>query len=196
MHSSFRFLALAAVLSATPAFADDVTDAIDAAKQAYDAGNLSEAIQSLDYASQLVRQAKSAEVVKLLPEAPDGWVAEEGEDTSAASALMGGMVSAERTYTREDGGHVTIQIQSDSPMLQSFGMMFTNPMMLTASGAKLETHKGQKLAVTYRGGDQAGDVKAVVDNRYLISVEGSDVSREDLLSFAKAIDYAKIAAMK
>lgn len=196
MYPTIRAFAVAAILAAVPASADDVTDAIDAAKEAYDGGNLSEAIQSLDYASQLVRQAKSAEVVKLLPDAPSGWEAEEAEDSSAASALMGGMVSAQRTYNREDGGYVTISIQSDSPMLQSFGMMFSNPMMLTASGAKLENHKGQKLAVTYRGGDKAGDVKTVVDNRYLVSIEGSDVSREDLLTFAKAIDYSKLTALK
>lgn len=197
MNQSLRTLSVLAVLAgATALRADDVSDAIESAKDAYDAGNYSEAIQSLDYASQLVRQAKSSQVVKLLPSAPSGWEADESEEGTASSALMGGMVSAQREYTRDDGASVTIQIQSDSPMLQSFAMMFTNPMMLTANGAKLENHKGQKLAVTYRAGEKAGDVKVVVDNRYLISIEGSGLTRDELVGFAKSIDYAKIASLK
>ena len=195
--SLLRALPLVALVAAAPALrADDITDAIESARTAYDAGNLSEAIQSLDYAGQLIRQAKGEQVAKLLPDAPAGWTAEDSESDASAAAIMGGMVSAKRTYQRDSGGYVTIQIQSDSPLLQSMAMMFSNPMMITAGGAKLENVKGQKLAVTYRADDKAGDVKAIVDNRYLLTIEGSDLTRDELTAFAKAIDYAKIAALK
>jgi hypothetical protein len=196
MKTSLRTFAAFSLLAAASLRADDVTDAISAAKDAYSAGNLSEAIQSLEYASQLMRQAKGELVAKLLPPAPSGWEAGEDEEQSSANPLLGGLVSARREYSRQSGGQVTLEIQSDSPMLQSFGMMFSNPMMLTASGAKLENFKGQKLAVSYRASDKAGDVKVIVDNRYLVSVEGRDVSRDELLSFVKAIDFAKLAALK
>lgn len=196
MNPLLRSIPALSLLVAVSLRADDVTDALAAAKDAYAAGKFSEAIQSLDYAGQLVRQAKSEQVVKLLPPAPSGWEAEEADDQSAASAFMGGMVSAQREYNRDSGGHVTIQIQSDSPMLQSFAMVFSNPMMMTASGAKLENLKGQKLAVSYRAADKSGDVKTVIDNRYLVSIEGSDVTRDELLTFARAIDFAKLSALK
>jgi len=52
------------------------------------------------------------------------------------------------------------------------------------------------VAVTFKTGDDNGDVKAVVDNRYLVEITGSGIAREDLMTFAKAFDYTKLAAMK
>ena len=192
-----HLITAAALLAATcPLRADEVTENIANAKAAYESGAYSEAIQALDYASQLIRQKKGEEVVKVLPAAPSGWAAEEAENESQSSALLGGMVTAKRTYRRESGGRVTIQIQSDSAMLQTFGMMFSNPMMMTASGAKMETIKGQKCAVTFKTGAKEGNIKAIVDNRYLVDVEGDEVTRDELVTFAKAIDYSKLAALK
>jgi len=108
---------------------------------------------------------------------------------------MGGIVTAKRSYSRGDS-NVTIQIQSDSPLLQTYGMMFANPAMLAGSGAKLESIKGQRVAVTYRASDKQGDIKAVVDNRYVLTVEGSGVTREELTSFVAAIDLAKLTKLK
>jgi hypothetical protein len=68
--------------------------------------------------------------------------------------------------------------------------------LLAGSGARLETIKGQRIAVTYRQGDRAGDIKAVVDNRYVLTIEGSNVTREELTSFVGLLDLAKLAKLK
>jgi len=197
MKAQIRFLSVAvATLMAASLLADDFTDNLETAKSAYAAGKYSEAIQALDYASQLLRQKKGEAVAKLLPPAPSGWKAEEAESEAASAAFMGGIVGAKREYSRESGGRVTIQIQSDSPLLQSLSMAFSNPIMLSSTGAKLETIKGQRCAVTHKAADKSGDIKAIVDNRYLVQIDGSEVSREDLVSFAKVIDYEKLAALK
>jgi hypothetical protein len=192
----FIICVIALATAVSPIRADDVTDGLDAAKTAYESGKFSEAIQSIDYAGQLIRQKKGEAVAKLLPAAPEGWTAEDSESDSQAAAVLGGMVSAKRTYRRESGGSVTIQIQSDSPILQSLGMMFSNPILLASSGAKLENIKGQKCAVTYKASNKGGDVKSIVDGRYLVSIEGSELSRDDLMVFAKAFDYSQLAGLK
>lgn len=198
MKTIIRTVACVSLLSLSSAcFADEVIENLDTAKAAYEAGKYSEAIQALDYAGSLVRQKKGEAVVKLLPAAPSGWTAEEAESESTSGSVMGGIVGAKRVYRRASGeGRVSIQIQSDSPLLQTYGMMFANPMLMTSSGAKLETIKGQKCAVTFKAGNKNGDVKAVVDNRYMITIDGDDLSREELVSFAKAIDYSALAALK
>ena len=198
MKSILRIAACASLVSLSGVcFADEVTDNLDTAKSAYEAGKYSESIQALDYAGSLIRQKKGEAVVKLLPPAPKGWIAEEGESESSGSAMMGGIVGAKRVYRRDGAdGRVTIQIQSDSPLLQSYGMMFANPMLLTASGAKLETIKGQKCAVTFKNGGKNGDIKAVVDSRYMITIDGDELTRDELVSFAKAIDYSALSALK
>lgn len=175
--------------------ADEIVENLAAAKAAYEAGNYTEALQALDYAGQLIRQKKADAVIKLLPDAPSGWTADEPESESANAALMGGMVSVKRTYRKGDAS-AKIEIQSDSPLLQSFAMMFSNPMLLGSSGTKLETIKGQRCAITYRKDDKAGDVKALVDNRYLVTVEGSDLSREDLVTLTGAIRFTELTKLK
>lgn len=194
MKHSFGLLSAVALLIALPVRADDVTDNIDAAKAAYKAGNYTEAITALDTANQFVRQKKVELVAKLLPDAPKGWEAAEPETEAAAASILGGGVTAKRSYTRDEAS-VTIKVQSDSIVMQ-YAMMLSNPMMLAASGAKMETINGQAVAMTYDKGNKNGNLKAVVDNRYYIEIEGDGVSADDLRAFAKAFEFAKLAAMK
>jgi hypothetical protein len=195
MKSLLRLLPALALAAAvvSPVRADEVTDNLDTAKTAYEAGNYSEAITSIDYANQLIRQKKGDEIKKLLPSAPKGWEADEAESEAAATSMLGGGVTAKRSY-RRDNSSVTIKIQSDSPMLQATAMMLSNPMFMSGSGAKMESIKSQKVSVKFSG--DSGEVKAVVDGRYLVEIEGSNLTREDLMVFAKALDYTKLAAMK
>ncbi|MBE7539202.1 MAG: hypothetical protein HS122_12420 [Opitutaceae bacterium] len=186
---------LAASFFVAPVRADEVVDNLKTGISAYESSNYTEALQAIDYAGQLIRQKKGAVVAELLPSAPSGWTAEEAESDATSGAFMGGMVSAKRSYNKGDS-HVTIQIQSDSPLLQTMTMMFSNPALIASSGAKLETIKGQRTAVSYKSGDKGGDIKAVVDGRYLVTIEGSQLSREDLVSFASAIDFSKLAKLK
>lgn len=176
--------------------ADDVTDALESARKAYDENNYSEAIQQADYASTLIRQKKSDAVAKLLPDAPSGWTAEEVEVQGAGQALLGGIAGAKRNYRRESGGNVTIEIQSDSPLIQSFMPLFSNPALMGGSGSKLENIKGQKLIVTFKNADKSGEIKAIVDNRYYVSLNGSELSREEFMEFAKSIDFKKLTALR
>ena len=195
MKSPLRLLpALALAAIVAPLHADDTTDSIDAAKAAYEAGNYSEALTSLDTANQFIRQKKAEEVVKLLPAAPKDWEAGEPETEAAASALLGGGVTAKRTYTRGNS-IVTVKVQSDSTVMQ-YAAMLSNPMLLAASGAKMETIKGQRVTVEFKSGDDNGNIKAVVDGRYLVEIEGNGIAIDDLRTFAKAIDFTKLAAMK
>ena len=71
-----RVIAAAAILvMPAPAFsADEVIEAIDQARKAYQGGDLAGAKQSLDLASQLIGQKNADTFGKLLP-APPGWKA-------------------------------------------------------------------------------------------------------------------------
>lgn len=194
MHLTLRLLPACALLALAPLRADDVTDNLAAAKDAYEAGNYSQAITALDTANQFIRQKKAELVAKLLPDAPKGWEAGEPETEAAASSILGGGVTAKRSYSRGDA-NVTLKIQSDSAVMQ-YAVMFSNPMLLAASGAKMETIKGQAVSLAFPSGGNSGDIKAVVDGRYYVEIEGSGVSADDLRTFAKAFDFAKLGALK
>lgn len=177
-----------------PVLADEVTDSINEGLKHYQSGEFADAVQSLDYASQLIRQKKGGQLEAFLPEPPPGWQAEAAKSQAMGSAMFGGGVTAERTYVKGDS-RVEVKIITDSPMMQGLLVLFSNPMMATADGGKLEKINGEKAIVKYRIDSKDGDINIVIANRFLVTVEGNDVTREDLTAFAQGIDFKKLAAL-
>ncbi len=178
----------------SPVLADDVTDTINEALKQYGNGQLTDAVQSLDYASQLIRQKKGVELEAFLPEPISGWNAEDATSQSMGSAMFGGGITAERSYVKGDS-RVNVKIITDSPMMQGMMMMFSNPMMATADGGKLERINGERAIVKYSDTNKDGNINIVIGGRFLITVEGTDVARQDLIAFAQGIDFKKLAQM-
>jgi hypothetical protein len=175
--------------------ADDVTDAVNEALQFYKEGKYSEAASNLNYAAQLVQQKKGTSMESILPEPLSGWTAEEATSQTAGAAMFGGGVTVERNYAKESGGTVKIQVVTDSPLLQSMMMMMTNPMFATANGGKLETISGHKAIVKMNPGEQGGQIQLVIANRFLVTIGGNGVTKDDMVAYASAIDYQKMQSL-
>jgi hypothetical protein len=173
---------------------DDVVNSINEGMEFYQKGDYAEATTSLNYAVQLIQQKKGASLEALLPGPLDGWTAQPAESQSTgAAAMFGGDVSAERRYSK-DAGQLLVRIVTDSPLLQSIMMMFSNPMFVTAGGGTMERIGKQKAVVKYDPASRSGDLQIVVNNRFLVTVEGNGVNRDDLLAYARAVDLNKLAA--
>ncbi len=189
-------LVISFILSAAiSSHADDVTESIDEALEYYEEGNRSDAVESLNYAIQLINQTKSQDLEALLPRPLEGWQIGESGSSSTGAAMMGGSVAAERKY-QKDTGEVTISILTDSPFLQSLMMMFSNPAFATADGGKLEKIGRQKAIVKYNSNDKSGSIQIVVAKRFFVSIEGTGISEDILKSYAKGIDYKKLKAVQ
>lgn len=196
-HIGWRSVALLAIVSflyAFPAYADDVTDSINEALEYYNTGKYGDAVGSLNYAAQLIGQKKGGQLEDFLPKPLSGWTAEAADSQAAGAAMFGGGISASRRYNKESAS-VHVQIVTDSPMLQGMAMMFANPMIAASDGGKLEKIKGQKAIVKYSEADKEGTINMMVANRFLVTIDGRDVTKEDLTAYAKAFDYEKLAAM-
>jgi hypothetical protein len=74
-------------------------------------------------------------------------------------------------------------------------MLFTNPALAASDGGKLEKINGQKAIVKYSAADREGTIHIMVVNRFLVTIEGTDVTKDDLTAYAAAVDYDKLAAM-
>ena len=172
-------------------FADEITDSIEEAMGYYKEGNYVEAANNLDYASQLIRQKRSGKLEALLPEPLAGWSAEDVKSQAAGPGYLGGMISAKRSY-KKDNSSVTIEIITDSPALQSMIMLFSNPAYAAADGGKLTKIKNQKAIIKYRPSDKNGEINIVVEKQYLVSVKGRDINQNDLVDYASAIDYKEL----
>jgi len=197
-HSCIKLLvaALSVILFAisSPALADDVKDSINEALDYYNNGEYSDAVDSLNYASQLIQQKKSENLTTFLPEPLEGWTSKKPKSNTAGAAMFGGGITATRQYMKGKN-NITVEIVTDSPMLQSMMMMFSNPMYATSDGGKLEKIKRQKAIVKFNPDTNRGDIKIVVANRFLVTVKGNNTTIKELKDYAKAIDYKKLAAM-
>ncbi len=115
-----RILAAAAavLVAAQPLMADEISDTLQSALDAYEEGDAQYALEELDYARQLLLALKTDALVEFLPAAPDGWTREVNTEMNTGLAMMGGGTGAEATY-EGDGQRVTITIMADNPMVGS-----------------------------------------------------------------------------
>ncbi len=181
--------ALLAVLTALPAYAaDDILDAIDQARKAYQAGDTATAKQSLDLASQLIGQKNAEAFATLLPAPLAGWKAEKAQANAVGATMFGGASAANRSYSNDKGDTVEISITGDSAMVMQFAPMLNNPAMAGAMGKLIRI--GSQRGIQ----NQDGDVMMVVANKFLINVQGSaDAAAK--LAYAQAVDVAKLSKL-
>jgi hypothetical protein len=189
MHG-LRILLSAGFLAASlPAFAaDDILDAIEAARKAYQAGDMTNAKQSIDTASQLIAQKNAEAFSALLPAPLSGWKAEKAQATAVGAAMFGGASAASRTYTNAKGDIVEVSITGDSAMIMQFGPMLNNPALAGAMG-KLVRVGDQRAIQT-----SDGDIMMLVANKILVHVQGS-AEAPAKLSYTQAVDVAKLSKM-
>lgn len=180
--------ALAVAIATAPARADDILDAIDQSRKAYQAGDLATAKQSLDLASQLIAQKNAEGFATLLPEPLAGWKAEKAQTNAVGATVFGGVSAASRTYSNDKGDTVDISISGDSTLLMQFGPMLSNPAMAGALGKLVRI--GEQRAVQ----NQDGDLMMVVANKVLINVQGS-ADAATKMAYARAIDVAKLGKL-
>lgn len=186
---SFLALLLSACLGALPMpAAGNVLTTIKEATRQYEAGDYTGAASNLDYAAQLVRQHKSERMKSMLPEPLVGWEGKEANAQALGAAILGGGVTVSRAY-KKGSSTLSIEIVSDSPVLQSVLMMVNNPMFAGAGGGRLETIKGQRAVLKYDSAKKTGELFVVVASRFLVTIKGRPAAKEDLLAYGEAIDY-------
>ena len=189
MHAVRILLSAAVLASSLPAFAaDDILDAIDAAREAYQSGDMAKAKQSIDTASQLIAQKNADAFAALLPAPLSGWKAEKAQATAVGAAMFGGASAASRTYTNAKGDTVEVSITGDSAMIMQFGPMLKNPALTGAMG-KLVRVGDQRAIQT-----SDGDIMMLVANKILVHVQGS-AEAPAKLSYAQAVDVTKLSKM-
>lgn len=175
-----------------PVYANEVLTTVDEAVNQYKNGDYDGAASNLDYAAQLIRQKKSEALKEVFPEPFVGWEADSATSQATGTAVFGKNISVSRTYARKPSA-VTIDIVSDSPVMQSLIMMLNNPVIAGAGGAKIESFGIHKGIVQYNETSRSGDINIVVDAKFMVTVKGQQVDREELVAYAQAVQYSKLA---
>lgn len=172
---------LTLIATVNPGLADEVTDTLSSALQAYEDGDLDYAIEELDYAKQLLQEMSSQALTSFLPEPPAGWTREiSDEGMNAGLAFLGGGVAAEADYS--DGSETfSLSIMADNPMVAGFAPMVANAGLM---GLKMHRVGREKF---YENDDQ---LIGLIDNRILIQAEGA--APEVMIPVLELIDFAAL----
>ncbi|KUF10609.1 hypothetical protein [Pseudoponticoccus marisrubri] len=159
-----RILVLVAALACpTLVSADEVTDTLQSAIDAYEEGDIQYALDELDFARQRLLEMKTDSLGAFLPAAPEGWSRAVNSEMNAGLAMMGGGVGAEAEYDGPGGESVKITLMADNPMVSSMSAMISNASMM---GLKVERINRQRFAA------QDDQLMALVGNRVLVQGEG------------------------
>ncbi|MBO6882519.1 MAG: hypothetical protein JJ869_02930 [Marivita sp.] len=176
----FMSFALAAALTLPfAAQADEISDTLQSAIEAYNDGDITYALEELDFARQKLMALRTEAFQQFLPEAPDGWTREVDSDMQAGLAMMGGGMGANADYRSADGSqYYSISMMADNAMVASMGAMVANA---AAMRMKVERVGRQRVAIN------DGQAMALVNNPILITIEGGDEAL--LMQAMEGIDF-------
>ncbi len=198
MRKAIPLILVSIFLLAAAAWADEIGDQIKRGLSLYEKGKITESISELEFALAQMRQKKGEALTQVFPKAPDGWKAEEPQVQSAGAAMLGGGINASRRYHKQGGpGTANVEIFTDSPLVQTLGMMLNNPMMLQgAKGTKPVRINGQKGVVRVRSKNRA-ELQLLVDGKSLLKVEVANVPDAAKIAqdFAKMVNIDKLRGM-
>lgn len=166
-----------ALLGTQPLMADEITEALQNAIEAYEEGDAQYALEELEYAKQLLMAQKTDALVEFLPAAPDGWTREVNTEMNAGLAMMGGGTGAEATYEGE-GQRITVTIMADNPMVSGMAGMIANAGLM---GAKIERVGREKFMV------KDGEATGLVDKRIMVKAEGGEIAT--MLELLETMDF-------
>jgi hypothetical protein len=183
MKPQTRFApAMAATLAASLIFAaaapaDEVTDQLDAARQAYAAGDLRTAVDTLNFATAKIKEQQTVGLLKLLPEPLAGWQADPAQSESAGLASMITGTNLTRRYVRPDGAEVNLSVTADSPLLPMLTMFLSSPFMMQADpNSKPYAFKGQRGIIKHDKDANQYEVTLMIGNRVLIQGKGTGMA--------------------
>lgn len=170
--------ALMLLSASNPALADEVTDTLTSAMQAYEEGDIKYAIEELDYAKQLLQEMSAQELNGFLPEAPEGWTREiaDSQQASMGLAMIGG-TGTQATYSN-GSDEFSITITADNPMIMAMGGMLSNA---GAFGMRIERVGREKFV------NDEGELMALIGNRILVQASGADV--DVMIPVLETIDF-------
>lgn len=174
-------LILAALAVPGLAAADEMTDTLDAAREAYLAGDLDGARADLAYAGELLGAFEAEALATLLPEPLSGWSRSEpvAGEAMAALAMLGGGTTTEATYSK-DGARFTLTLTANSPMISGMAAM--------AAMGGMQTVRIARTAFTIDDDEMQG----VIDGRVLVTASG-DASVADKTAHLERLDFEALA---
>ena len=206
MRLTLAAVAVAGLLASAgaPARADSVTDQLGHARQYYEQGDYSGAIEELEFAIQEIRGKLGSAYLATFPAPAPGWTVIEGEEAgeqqgaaaaAAAVPFPGGGNVLKRRY-RSASGEATVdaQLMTGGSFLQGLASMFMSPQLLAAQPNAKRVRIGRENAVViYDPEDKAGQLMLDVGGKASLMLDGKGLpGPEPLVDLATRWDLKRV----
>lgn len=180
LAAATAFLAVTLPLTAS---ADRVIDALDAARAAYEAGQISAALDHVEQASDALTQQRVDALSQLFPQPSDGWTRTITMDSARIMANTGTSGSvAEFTNGTES---FSMTIITDGPMMAGMAGLFSNPDAMAAMG---DVEQIDDQAFLRRD----GRLTTVFDNRIMVQTSGGAIDK--VVEHLRRLNFAALRA--
>ncbi|WP_116132358.1 hypothetical protein [Tropicimonas sp. IMCC34043] len=168
--------------TAPAAMADGVLDAIDAARSAYQGGDMQQTLEELSNAQQLVREMNTAGLSAFLPGPPSGWTRALSNESMTGRSIFGGGVGASAVYSSGDA-QFGVTLMADNAVVQALAGLLGDIDSVSV---------GDKIMIgTQPFLEQSGELTGLVDGRIIVQAVGASV--EAMRPVLERIDFAGLA---
>ncbi|MFH1501452.1 MAG: hypothetical protein ABIG03_00250 [Candidatus Eisenbacteria bacterium] len=189
---------LALVAMVATCAADDVTVAIGQAQSAYAAEDYKETSTQLQTALVRVNEKLIELLIAKMPAAPPGWTAEDPEGLDSTAFGMGFFAGlmVDRTYYSPSGSSIEFTIAANSPMLATFRMFISNPMLASMGGQSGMTTTSVCGYDAIQQFEDESALHILAGNATLITIAGdTPADAADVTTLANGTDCQGIVAI-
>jgi hypothetical protein len=175
--------ALAAVAAADAGPADDITDALNAAIEAYEAGDVQDALAETAYATQLLNDCNPrGSPASCPPRSPAG----RGRCRTSPPPASASWAAAarRRPSTPAPAGSFTVMMVADNPMVGAMAGMLGNAAVMASMG-RIERINGESFL------NANDELSGLIGGRVLIQASGASV--DDMAAHLEQIDFDALA---
>ncbi len=193
------FLLLAmSLLIAQPA-ADEAIQSLENARLQIEQKNWAKAQEELDFARTKLSEIQAEELLKYIPEAPQGWTLEDKNSTGLGSmgSLVGGVaaITATGEYANLDEGQINLTISvggilGQTANLAALGQLYGGAAGKGSKAIRIGSYNGTQ---EFDSDAREGRLSLQVGSRVSINLEGYNISNSSVLSdLLEKIDLAKL----
>lgn len=187
-------LAVGLALGGPALAADDLPARLEAARAAYQKGDLPRAARELDAALRQIHERLGRALAETLPQPLAGWQADPPEVQGLGQ--VGGGLSVTRAYGRNDST-LNASLILDSPAVEAAAALLANPAA-TAAQPNMKRVKvgGEDALMRFDGSTKSGEITLVLGSRVLLEIEGDNLASADILvEAAKGWNVARIRSL-
>jgi hypothetical protein len=163
---------------------NEIIETINEARQLYLQKNLSESVNYLSQALELMNKELLTQLESVFPEPLKNWRVDPPFSQTLKTAYTTSLVSKCKYYKEGGGQSVEIEIQTNAPRIANIKMAFVNPLMVKqlGEGAKIAAINDRSCIERYDSIDKFAELVFVPTSLVMITIRGHEMKNTEVVA--------------